>query len=234
MHTFYRIIADLIRKGKISKAIQLTGDVNRNLGSGKIKTLSHFGKSMLCAVNDEQDIYGLEYRNYFPFMSALKGVDPFVLKNMNGNKTDNFLYNLIFTTSLPSLLQYEDRNSMAFSIESRVPFLDHRLVEFAFHMNNEDKIKETETKYILRKSLSGILPKAIEERKDKKGFVTPGENKWLRGPLKHLVDNFTPADYLKKDVVRNLVEQYKKGDDSKAQIVWRLCVLDYWIKNFAG
>ena len=235
MHTFYRIIADLLRRGQIGKAVALTRDVNQKIGSGTAKTLAHFGKSFLCAVNHEQQLYELEYRNYFPFLSNDKNPAVFNLKQVKGNRTDNFLYHQVFSASLPSLLQYEDRNSMAFSIESRVPFLDHRLVEFAFGLKNEDKIRETETKYILRKAMAGILPKAIEERKDKKGFVTPGENKWLRGPLSHLIeDDFKVPGFLNKKLADQLIKQYKQGDNSKAQIVWRLATLNYWIKNFSN
>ena len=104
----------------------------------------------------------------------------FDLNNTAGTRLNNFLYQLLFKSSLPHLLHYEDRNSMAFSIESRVPFLDHRLVEFAFSLNDSDKINQGETKYILRQSLQSILPPKIINRKDKKGFVTPGEVKWLR------------------------------------------------------
>jgi len=235
MHTFYRIIADLMRSGKITAALALTRDVNRKIGSTSKKTLAHFGKSVLCAMNDEQSLYSLEYKNYFPFMGTDGNSDPFSLKKVNGNKTDNFLYHQVFSASLPSLLQYEDRNSMAFSIESRVPFLDHKLVEFAFRLKNEEKVKDTDTKYILRKGLSGILPKAIEERKDKKGFVTPGENKWLRGPLKHLLEeDFVVPDFLRKGVVNHILNEYKAGDNNRAQIVWRLATLNYWIKNFVN
>jgi asparagine synthase (glutamine-hydrolysing) len=122
---------------------------------------------------------------------------------------------------------------MAFSIESRVPFLDHRLVEFAFQLKTNDKVKGTETKYILRKSLHGILPEAIENRKDKKGFVTPGENKWLRGPLKHLLDiDLDKMDFLKKETVKKILNEYKNGDNSKAILIWRIAALNYWLRNF--
>ena len=122
---------------------------------------------------------------------------------------------------------------MAFSIESRVPFLDHRLVEYAFSLATEDKVHETETKYILRKSLSGILPKAIEERKDKKGFVTPGESKWLRGPLKDLMDfNVKEMPFLHSEKISTLAENYKKGSNANSALIWRIAVLHYWMKNF--
>jgi asparagine synthase (glutamine-hydrolysing) len=234
MHTFYRVIADMIKSGNIFGAVSLTSQLNEKLHLSFSKLFAHFGKSMLSAFNTEQSLYSLEYKNYYPFLSNLSSDKiPFNLESKDGKRTDNFLYQLIFNTSLPSLLHYEDRNSMAFSIESRVPFLDHRLVEFAFQLSSEDKIKQTETKYILRKSLHGILPEAIENRKDKKGFVTPGENKWLRGPLKNLLNiDLDKIDFLKKETVKKILNEYKNGDNSKAILVWRIAVLNYWLKSF--
>ncbi|MEP7169769.1 MAG: asparagine synthase (glutamine-hydrolyzing) [Bacteroidota bacterium] len=234
MHTFYRVIADLLKAGNVLGAINLTSQINKKLNSSFTKTFSHFGKSLLSVFNNEQSLYSFEYKNYHPFLSNVPSSKiPFQLEKQNGNNTDNFLYQLIFNTSLPSLLHYEDRNSMAFSVESRVPFLDHRLVEFAFQLKTNDKANKTETKYILRKSLHGILPESIENRKDKKGFVTPGENKWLRGPLKHLLEiNFNKVDFLKKEIAIKILNDYKSGDNSKAILVWRMAVLNYWVKNF--
>ena len=144
---------------------------------------------------------------------------------------DAFLYHLMFTTSLPSLLQYEDRNSMAFSIESRVPFLDHRLVEFAFTLSDEDKIKGGDTKRVMRDALNGVLPEAIRTRKDKKGFVTPGEVKWLRGPLRHLTNDIKLPDFIDSSRANKLLENYRKGDNSQAAMVWRLAVLSHWVQK---
>jgi asparagine synthase (glutamine-hydrolysing) len=76
----------------------------------------------------------------------------------------------VTSTSLPALLRYEDRNSMAHSIEARVPFLDHRLVEFLFTLPEDLKIRGVTTKFILREAMQGILPEVIRNRKDKVGF----------------------------------------------------------------
>ncbi|MEO8151004.1 MAG: asparagine synthase (glutamine-hydrolyzing) [Bacteroidia bacterium] len=233
MHTFYRLIGDDLKKLSLGKSIGKTNDVAENLQLSLSKKLSHFAKSMLTVFNSEQSLYALEYKNYFPFLSKNKNEIPFKLNDVKGTMVDNFLYQLLFTTSLPSLLQFEDRNSMAFSIESRVPFLDHRLVEFAFTLRNEDKIKGTETKYILRKALADVLPDAITNRKDKKGFVTPGESKWLRGPLKHLLEiDYNKLDFLQTDKVKSIITAYQNGDNSKAIMVWRIATLNYWIKSF--
>src|ERR1700756_3774701 len=88
---------------------------------------------------------------------------------------------------LQDLLRYEDRNSMAFSIESRVPFLDHRLVEFSIALKNDWKIKNGWTKYILRKTAEPVLDKEVVWRKYKMGFLTP-QKEWKTRSQKELND----------------------------------------------
>ncbi|MFM7902945.1 MAG: asparagine synthase-related protein, partial [Bacteroidota bacterium] len=193
-------------------------------------------KSILNSVLSEQQLYGLEYKNYYPFLSnSTLGTVPFNLQKVGQSRVDQFLYNLLFSTSLPSLLHFEDRNSMAFSIESRVPFLDHRLVEYAFSLNDSDRITPETTKRILRDAMMGIIPDSIYNRKDKKGFVTPGESKWLRGPLSRLVNSdIKIPEFLNKDRVGKLLSDYRNGDNSKAVLVWRLAVLANWIGKGNG
>ena len=83
------------------------------------------------------------------------------------------------STGLRSLLRYADRNAMAHSIESRLPFLYHELIEFVFTLPDSFLLNNGWTKFILRKSMEDCLPKKIVWRKDKVGFETPQE-KWLR------------------------------------------------------
>lgn len=88
---------------------------------------------------------------------------------------------------LHELLRYEDRNSMAFSIESRVPFLDHRVVEAGIALPLSEKIRNGWTKLPIRKMLDGHVPSSIVWRKDKKGFVTPQQG-WKSELKPHLND----------------------------------------------
>ena len=81
--------------------------------------------------------------------------------------------------TLPMLLHWEDRNSMAHSLEARVPFMDHKLIEFALSMPDEFKISNGDTKVLLKSAMSGLVPRQIINRRDKKGFTTP-EEMWLR------------------------------------------------------
>ncbi|MEI8394533.1 MAG: asparagine synthase (glutamine-hydrolyzing) [Rhodospirillaceae bacterium] len=89
----------------------------------------------------------------------------------------------LIRTSVPMLLHYEDRNSMAHSIEARVPFLDYRLVELAIGLGGSNKIEQGETKRLLRRGLAGVLPDVVRTRQDKLGFPTP-EELWFKGPLR--------------------------------------------------
>jgi len=93
-----------------------------------------------------------------------------------GGKTFDEHVDLSIQYGMYELLRYEDRNSMAFSIESRVPFLDHRLVEFIRGLPTDQKIQSGWTKYILRKMMDEKLNDKVVWRKDKKGFVTPQQD----------------------------------------------------------
>lgn len=232
LHSFYRLIGDNLFSVNPWKGFSIMKDHINIHDLGMSQSITRFGKSILSGLFSEDTMSQIEYQYGMPFL-PLKTNKVIHLNDKKDSRLNSFLYNLLFTTSLPSLLHYEDRNSMAFSIESRVPFLDHNLVEFAFQLAAEDKIHQGMTKHILRESMRGILPDEITNRKDKKGFVTPGEVKWLRGPLKFLLDeiDYTPLDFLDILKTKRIIENYKKGDNSNAKLVWRVAVLSYWLKS---
>jgi asparagine synthase (glutamine-hydrolysing) len=113
---------------------------------------------------------------------ADRGVDG-AIESRPGRRTDQLrdrLYRTLTRTSLPMLLRYEDRNSMAWSIESRVPFLTPALAEFVLSLPEEYLISpDGATKHVFREAMRGIVPDAIRDRRDKIGFATP-EKKWLQ------------------------------------------------------
>ena len=90
---------------------------------------------------------------------------------------------MIEATSLPMLLRFADRNSMAHGIEARLPYLDYRIVEQAVMLGDHLKIHEGVGKWILRNTFANVLPREVNSRRDKIGFATP-EEIWMRGPLK--------------------------------------------------
>ena len=230
MHSFYRLMGGHLSAMRIGAAVSELNAHSRRQSFGLTKKADLFAKSLLAGFRSEQDLYAFEYRHFFPLLTNRGGV-PFRLEDKPGSRLNRFLFQLMTATSLPTLLQFEDRNSMAFSIESRVPFLDHRLVEFVFSLPDEAKFSSGITKRVLREGLKRVLPASIAERADKKGFVTPGEVKWLRGPLRFLLEqDFTTLDFLNAERVNSVIREFKSGNNRHANLVWRLVVLRYWME----
>jgi len=123
-----------------------------------------------------------------------RGVDPALPNGLAAwSELRPTLAEAISRTSLPSLLRYEDRNSMAFSIESRVPFLTPQLVEFVLSLPEEYVLGTDGTsKHVFRAAMRGIVPDAILDRRDKIGFQTP-EQAWLQ-TLRPWVDSVLASD----------------------------------------
>ena len=147
------------------------------------------------------------------------------------------LYHDVFHASLPALLRYEDRNSMAFSIEARTPFLDYRIVELAFAMPMAHKIRDGWTKRVLRDATEGVLPREIQWRKDKKGFVTP-ETIWLRQGRDRLRDTLgtgtlASAEFLDgKALARELDRSLDRNAEGAFYTdVFRWFILEQWMRT---
>jgi asparagine synthase (glutamine-hydrolysing) len=154
-----------------------------------------------------------------------------------GNDLDNYLYQIFRSTALPGLLHYEDRNSMAFSIETRLPFLDYRLVEFVFGLPMSQKIKEGKTKVVLRNAMKNILPEEVRNRRDKMGFVTP-EDIWFRTVLRNQIyeiissKSFAERGYFNADKVKEIFERHCKGERNVSSMIWRWVNTELWFRTF--
>ncbi|MFC2056722.1 asparagine synthase (glutamine-hydrolyzing) [Chloroflexota bacterium] len=134
---------------------------------------------------------------------------------------------------LPALLQVEDRTSMAVSLESRVPLLDHRIAELAASMPPSIKFLGGDNKHILRKAVSNIIPNEILQRKDKMGFPVP-LNGWLENELKDFVQSILLSDKAKSRKMYNREEVEKAvGRKSKfSRQIWGLLCLELWFREF--
>lgn len=149
----------------------------------------------------------------------------------------NQLYQDLMITSIPALLRYVDRNSMAFSIESRLPFLDYRLVEFIFSLSADMKIHDSVTKVILRKAMHGTIPEEIENRQDKMGFVTP-ESVWFREGLKSQFEKIIYSESLASreifdtSMVYKEWEAFKDGSRNDSFLIWRIICVEMWMRMF--
>lgn len=138
---------------------------------------------------------------------------------------------------MPSLLRYEDRNSMAFSIESRTPFLDYRLVEYVYNLRDDQKIRHGETKWIMRQALKGVLPEKIRTRQDKIGFATP-EEIWFKKDLAPQMrqvfasKKFGSRTFWDQSRVMNSFDRFLAGEPIMYQLFWRIYNLELWLRRF--
>lgn len=137
--------------------------------------------------------------------------------------------------SFPPLLRFEDRSSMAFSIETRVPFMDYRFVEFLYSIPSDFKIRKGYTKAILRDSLKGTLPKSIRKRISKLGFATPQEV-WMENGLRSYFQNyFEQLDnpYFEKEQIVDLFKKYPQSGIFSNAFFFRVYCFDKWYQlNF--
>ena len=138
-------------------------------------------------------------------------------------------------TYLHELLMKQDQMSMAASIESRVPFLDHKLVEFATHLPETMKLRGWTTKYVLRRAMRDVLPREIL-RRGKMGFPVP-IGRWFRGAFRRVLDEYVLSERaLERGIfhasyVRELVARHAAGENH-AERLWMLVNFEIWQRRF--
>jgi asparagine synthase (glutamine-hydrolysing) len=141
------------------------------------------------------------------------------------------------STNLPYLLHWEDRVSMAFSVEARVPFLDYRIVDFVNGLPADKKIRKGVTKYIFRKSIKGVVPDSIRCRMDKKGFSTP-EEVWMKDSLKDNIlevlgsESFSSRKYWDSGMVTADYNDFISGKKQYSSEIWRIICTELWLRIF--
>ncbi|MBN1309931.1 MAG: asparagine synthase (glutamine-hydrolyzing) [Anaerolineae bacterium] len=167
-----------------------------------------------------------EQRQKGVILPALAGADPL----------NQLLYRALVADSIPSLLHYEDRNSMAYSIEARVPFLDHRLVEFGLGLPAHFKVRGPETKVIMRQAMQGILPNEVVLRKDKLGYPTPF-SQWLRGPLQaeigeFLEDRVFHQEWIEPSKAKEIWQSHQNGTSDMGSMLHRMIATVLWLEVF--
>lgn len=142
-----------------------------------------------------------------------------------------------FQTSLPVLLRYGDRNSMAHSREVRLPFCDHRLAELVFSLPAPHLMGGAETKRLLRQSLSETVPETIRLRWNKQGFLPPQAD-WFRDDLLAATEDiiaggaFQSAGIWRPNWWRHVVRRFRGGESHLATMLWRPFYADAWQRNF--
>lgn len=147
------------------------------------------------------------------------------------------LFQESFHTVLPTLLRYGDRNSMAHSVEVRLPFCDHRLAEFIFALPPSYLMGNAQTKRLLREAMRGILPETVRTRWNKQGFMPP-QDIWMRERLAIEVEamiaapEFAARGYWNVAWWRSAISRFKAGDSTLSGTLWKLFVAEAWQRHF--
>ncbi|MBK6931683.1 MAG: asparagine synthase (glutamine-hydrolyzing) [Saprospirales bacterium] len=225
------------------------------LRQGRIGTLA---SEMAHYYGKHRSLYGIKSLVFFLLPAFLRSrvrvlekgyLDPgFFQANISGNNViTGELYGskslqeaLInhFEYKLEHLLKWEDRNSMWFSLEARVPFLDYRLVERTLTVPDELIIHKGMTKHILREAMKGTLPEAIRMRRDKVGFETP-EAEWFRTPvfqayIKNLICSapFTTRGIMDVKKVQAIYQNHLDRNGNYSREIWKWIHLEKWYNQF--
>jgi asparagine synthase (glutamine-hydrolysing) len=209
------------------------------------------GRTFLNVAPDIESIY---FDNFAVFSRSLQqqlltretverigGIDPYagVRELLGHTDAQSLLDRLLYAdikTYLHELLMKQDQMSMAASIESRVPFLDHKLVEFTSSLPERLKLRGWTTKYVLRQSMKNVLPSAILDR-PKMGFPVP-IGKWFRGAYSPVLDEYVLGSralergIFNADFTRALVEQHQRGEANHSERLWSLVNLEMWFRRF--
>jgi asparagine synthase (glutamine-hydrolysing) len=146
------------------------------------------------------------------------------------------LYKELAYETVPATLRPEDRNSMAFSIEARSPFLDYRLAEFAFSLSNDVKIRHGIGKWAIREGMRGLVPDAVLDRRDKQGWNAP-TNEWFRGAGRGAVAEVLEApsaladSLVHREVVLQKFAEHASGKANHAMAIWQWLNFRLWLRG---
>lgn len=156
---------------------------------------------------------------------------------MDVSDADEMLDKILYAdmkTYLLELLMKQDQMSMSASLESRVPFLDHRFVEFVCSLPTDFKLKGFDTKRILRHALGDTVPREIVTR-SKKGFPTPIKE-WFRGDFANTIrellqsPNTRLVEYIQPEYISHILQRHVSGEWNLQEQIWTLGNLELWLR----
>jgi asparagine synthase (glutamine-hydrolysing) len=246
----YMLLPGIIRESVFEKLIKTLPDSRDNKLLEYIRRLKKFIKGTKGSFPERllalKEVFPKEIRNSVVISNQKKeSLDPGdpalkwvidLLNSFSGDRINTMLYS-DFKDSLPGdMLTKVDWMSMKNSLEVRVPFLDHRVVELAFQIPGPLKLHKGKTKYILKETFKELLPPSLIQR-SKAGFEVP-ISIWLKNDLKHLIDNYLSEHRIRDqkifdyDIINNLVNNHFKNKTDTSWMIWNLIVFQYWYENY--
>lgn len=220
---------NLSKKAQLKKIISMS---HIDPQQGHVFWLSCFSedaKRELYAENHLKELLDNDSMNRYSSFFAECDVNDFINK---------CIYVDIKTVLLDDYLTKVDRMSMANSLEVRVPFLDHKLLEFAVSLSSKYKLRRLNTKYLLKKIMKEKLPGEVIGGK-KKGFSIP-LSRWFREDFSVLLNEFLSEDLIKKrgyfnsDFIRRLSTDHLSGTRDNSKLLWTLICFEIWHRRYVG
>jgi len=243
----YRKLPTFLREGVIRRAAELLPA--SELKRSRVRSLKRFLQSASLppverylrwvSVLDPQaksELYTDEFRHEMEGADVRQWLAPWFARVNGAGVVDASLLTDTMTYLPNDLLVKVDIASMAVSLEARSPFLDHHVIEFAASLPENLKLRGLTTKYILKKTLTKLLP-AENLKRAKMGFGVPVGH-WFRGEMggflrEHLLsDKFAARGYLRADAVRRMVELHTRGERDYTHQLWTLLMLELWFRRF--
>ena len=223
---YYYYLISILLDGKFSLFVKEFRIIQKKLKLSKINLL----KKMTIIYSHEKFSKKNKYNIFLKEIEVEK-----YAKTYKNFLKDQLNKGLTFS-ALKEYLRDEDKNSMSFSIESRLPYLDYNLVEEALSLKNTQYIRDGETKFKLKEIAKRLIPQSIIERKDKMGFISPQEI-WQKGELKSEFDAVFEDikenglfEFLDHNRIYELYIEYQKGIFCDWAMIWRFYCLYYYKK----
>lgn len=241
-HAQYRFMADLLLQGKMRKLFESIKQISNAKPMNELALI--LIKSALSLLFSEAQLYTQEMKHlhFEPFnqdyLYLARQADMAQIQDLHSGKLSSFLYNMLYTTSLQTLLHFEDRMSSMAGVQSRTPFLDHRLVELAFSLPSDYKMAPPSGKLIHKEAIKSLLPPEILARRDKSVFGTPFTQRWMRNELKDEVQSIFTSESFRRRGIWNLSkimekwQAYLKGKDSDALMLFNILATEIWLQTF--
>lgn len=215
-----------LKSGRISPSQLLMAGAYRYLP----ESIKQFGGHILGAASKNAQNWVVP-----SFVESFAGSDPFLINGQHPQSVRQLSWDMVDRINLPMLLRFEDRNSMAFGVEARVPFVDHELMEFALSLPEDFLIRKGQTKAILREAVNENVPRDVSERRDKIGFQT-AESEWLKRNTEKVDSMVRSGIELVPGVfsrdIATIVSNHLLDETKPSSVPWRVLSFLNWVKVF--
>lgn len=236
---FGAFLAGLARRGRWNDWWRETGAMQREIGFSRRRSLGYtlaYLRPGLRRILGRFDRREADFCWIAPARRAVFDQDPLAERGGRANSIREMSVGQLLATNLPMLLHWEDRNSMSYSVEARVPFLDYRVVEFCLQLSDEEKVGGGVSKAILRRAMRGLVPDMVLDRRDKMGFLT-AEPLWITrdSPQRFRAELVSACENLRGIVDPSIVARFDEllaGRRPYDPCYWRVICAARWMQTF--